>query len=110
MSSDIHYHTCHKYIKTTIAFFEIKTPKTVNELQFFLGNVRHLSKIILTLVQLCYLLHKENRLSCEKNIKHIWNILRIILKLANATEITHFNPNLEARRKCDASHSGLDAA
>ena len=31
-------------------------------------------------------------------------------KVANATEITHVNPHLETRIKCDASRSGLGAA
>ena len=46
----------------------------------------------------------------EENINHILILLRTILEIANATQFTHFIPNLEARRKCDASQAGLDEA
>ena len=96
----------------TAATAEFKAPKTLKQLRSFLGRVHHLNKFILNLAKICHplrpLLKKSEKfIWTEINQTHFEHIKTVI---ANATENTHFNPTLETRIKCDASHQGLGAA
>ena len=77
-----------------------------------MGSVHHLTKFIPNLSQLCYPL----RPLLKKNTKFIWTdehekqLTLIKEKIAETTENKHFNPDLEPRIKCDASHKGLGCA
>ena len=49
----------------------------------------------------------------KKNRKFVWtdeyeHFKLIKTKIAETTEDKHFNPDLETRKKCDASRKGLD--
>ena len=96
----------------TAAIAEIKAPKTLKQLQSFLGSVHYLNKFILNLAKICHPL----RPLLKKSEKFIWTDIHqkhfeyIKTVIANATENTHFNPTLETRIKCDASRQGLGAA
>ena len=96
----------------TAAIAGIKVPKTLKQLQAFLGSVHHLSKFIPNLAKICHPL----RPLLKKSEKFIWTDIHrkhfeyTKTVIANATENTHFNPNLETRIKCDASRQGLGAA
>ena len=96
----------------TAAIAEIKAPKTLKQLQSFLGSVHHLSKFIPNSAKICHplrpLLKKnENFLWTENHQTHFEHIKNTI---ANATENTHFIPTWETPVKCDASRKGLGAA
>ena len=96
----------------TAAIAEIKAPKTLKQLRSFLGSVHHLSKFVPNLAKICHplrpLLKKNEKYLRTENYQiHFEHIKTTI---ANATENTHFNPNLEMRVKCDASRQGLGAA
>ena len=77
-----------------------------------MGSVHHLGKFIPSLLQLCYPL----RPLLKKNTKFIWTdeheeqFKLIKEKIAETTENKHFNPDLDARRKCEASLKGLGCA
>ena len=77
-----------------------------------MGSVHHLGKFIPNLSQLCYPLQPL----LEKKTKFFWTdehekqFTLIKEKIAETTENKHFNPDLEARIKCDASRKDLGCA
>ena len=77
-----------------------------------MGAVHHLGKFIQNLSQLGYPL----RPLLKKNTYFIWTeehekqFSLIKEKIAETNENKHFNPELEARIKCDASRKGLGCA
>ena len=77
-----------------------------------LGSVHSIGKFIPNLAQLCYHLRPLLR----KSTKYIWidnhtiHFDAIKTRIANQTENTHYNPQLETSIKNDASCSGLGAA
>ena len=92
--------------------FKLIAPKNLKQLRSFLGSVHYLGKFIPNLSQLCHPL----RPLLKRNTKFVWNdefethFQSIKNKVANATEITHYNPHLETRIKCEASRAELGAA
>ena len=77
-----------------------------------MGSVHHLGKFIPNLWQLFYPL----RPLPKNNTKFVWTDdheeqFRLLkTKITETTENKHFNPDLETRIKCDASHKGLGCA
>ena len=96
----------------TSAIFSLKPPNTHKKLFSFLGSVHYIYKFIPNLAQLCHPLRPLLR----KSTKYIWtdegtiHFNAIKIRIANHTDNTHYNPQLETRIKCDASRSGLGAA
>ena len=94
------------------AILSLQPPNTLKKLRSFLGSVNYISKFIPNLAQLCHPLRPLLR----KSTKYIWtdehtkHFNAIKTQIANHTENTHYNPQLERRIKCDASQSGLGAA
>ena len=78
---------------------------------FFSGSVYYICKFIPNLAQISHPL----RPLLKKTLKFIWTeahencFSEIKNRIANATENSHDNPQLETRLKCDASRSGLGA-
>ena len=77
-----------------------------------MGSVHHLGKFIPNLSQLCHPL----RPLLKKNTQFVWtdehehHFKLVKMKIVEATENKHFNPDLETRIKCDASRKGLGCA
>ena len=96
----------------TSAVLALEAPKTLKKLRSFLGSVHYIGKFIPNLAQIS---HPLRRL-LKKTPNFIWaevheNCFREIKnRIANATENSDYNPQLEKRVKCDASRSGLGAA
>ena len=96
----------------TAAILTIPPPTTLKRLRSFLASVHYIGKFIPHLAKLCHPL----RPLLKKSVKFIWtdehtkhfNLIKE--KIANSTENSHYNPNLDVRVKCDASRSGLGAA
>ena len=69
----------------TAAIAEIKAPKTLKQLRFFLGSVHHQSKFIPNLTKICHplrlLLKKTKNLFGLKITKLILNILKLQLQM-----------------------------
>ena len=87
-------------------------PQISKKLRSFMGSVHHLGKFIPHLSQLCYPL----RPLLKKTTKYIWTdehekqFKLIKEKIAETTGKKLFNPDLEARIKCDDSRKGLGFA
>ena len=96
----------------TLAILSLQPPNTLKKLRSFLGSAPFISKFIPNLAQLCHplrpLLHKSAKYIWTD--KHTIHFNTIKTQIANHTENIHYNPQLETRIKCDASHSGLGAA
>ena len=96
----------------TSAILALEAPKTLKKLRSFLGSVHYIGKFIPNLAQIDHPLRPLLR----KSSKFIWTaehencFKEIKTRIANATENSHYNPQLETRVKCDASRSGLGAA
>ena len=96
----------------TDAIEKLSSPSNLKKLRSFMGSVHHLGKFIPILSQLCFPL----RPLLKKNTKFIWTdeheeqFKLIKQKNAETTEKKHFNPDLETRKKCDASRKGLVCA
>ena len=96
----------------TSAILSLETPETLKKLRSFLGSVHYISKFITYLAQISHPLRPLLRNSS----KFIWTdvheffFIEIKNRIANATENSHYDPQLETRVKCDASRSGLGAA
>ena len=96
----------------TDAIVKLSAPSNLKKLRSFMGSVHHLGKIIPNLSQLCYPL----RPLFKKNTKLIWTdehekqFTLIKEKIAETTENKHFKPDLETRKKWDASRKGLGCA
>ena len=109
----------HKYTQSGIAPLATKTaaslnltgPKNLKQLRSVLGSVHYLGKFIPNLSQFCHplrlLLKKNYKISFTKLETH-FRLFKV--KVANATENTHYNPHLETPVKCDAIRAGLEAA
>ena len=94
----------------TCAILTPEAPKILKKLRFFLGSVHYISKLIPNLAQICHPLRPLLR----KSSKFIWvevheNCFVQKNRIANATDNSHYNPQLETRVQCDASRSGLGA-
>ena len=76
-----------------------------------MGSVHYIGKFIPNLAQISHPLRPLLR----KSSKFIWTtehencFQEIKTRIANATAICHYNPQLKTRVKCDASRSGLGA-
>ena len=96
----------------TSAILTLEDQKTLKKLRSLLGSVQYISKFISNLAQISHPL----RLLLKKSSKFIWTealencFIEIKIRIANATENNHYNPQLETRVKCDAYRSGLGAA
>ena len=96
----------------TSAILSLQPPNTLKNLRSFIVSVHYISKFFPNLAQLCYPLRP---LLC-KSTKYIWtdehtiNFIAIKKRIANRTDTTHYNLQLETRIKCDASNSGVGAA
>ena len=94
------------------AILSLEPPNELKKLCSFLGSFYYISNFIPSVVKLSHPLRPLLR----EYIKYIWtdehtghfNAIRI--QIANHTEITNYNPQLETRVKCDASQFGLGAA
>ena len=86
--------------------------KPLIKLRSFLGLVHYIAKFFPNLAQISHPL----RPLLKKTFKFVWTevhknyFIELKNRIANATEISHYNPQLETRVKCDASCSGLWAA
>ena len=96
----------------TDAIGKLSAPSNLKKVRSFMGSVHHLEKFFPNLSQLCYPL----RPLLKKNTKFIWTdelekqFILIKEKIAETTENKHFKPDLETRKKCDASRKGLGCA
>ena len=96
----------------TDAIHQLSSPSNLKKLRSFMESVHHLSKFIPNLTQMCHQLKPLLR----KNTKFVWtdeheqNFKLIKTKIAESTEIKHFNPDLETRIKCDAPRKSLGCA
>ena len=96
----------------TAAILALETPKTLKKLRAFLGSIHYIGKFIPNLAQIIHPL----RPLLKKTSKFIWTeeyencFHEIKNPIANATTNSHYNPQLETRKKCVASRSGLGAA
>ena len=94
------------------AILVLGSPKTLKKLRSFLGSVHCIWNFIPNLAQLSHPL----RPLLKKTSMFIWTKLQgncfieIKNRIANATEKSHYKPQLETRVKNDASRSGLGAA
>ena len=110
------YHISQSGISTleskTAAILAIEAPKTLKKLRSFLGSVHYIGKFIPNLPQISHplrpLLKKTSKFIWTEEHENCFNEIKN--RIANATAISHYNPQLETRVKCDASRSGLGAA
>ena len=94
------------------AILSLQPPNTLKKLRSFLGSVHYNSKFIPNLAQLCHPLRPflQKSAKCIWTDEHTIHFDAIKTRIANHTENIHCNPQLETRKKCDASCSGLGAA
>ena len=93
-------------------FLSLEASKTLKKLRSFLGSVQYISKFIPNLANISHPLRPLLRKS-SKIIRTEVNgssFIELKNRFTNATENSHYNPQLETRVKCDASRSGLGAA
>ena len=95
----------------TSAILALEAPKTLKKLRSFLGSVHYIVKFIRNIAQISHPL----RQLLKKTSKFVWTkvhnncFIEIKNRIANVTENSNYNPQLETRVKCDASRSGLGA-
>ena len=96
----------------TAATLALAAPKTQTKLRSFLGTVHYIGKCIPNLAQVSHplrpLLKKTSKFICTEEHEKCSNEIKD--RILNATANSHYNPQLEARIKSDASRSGLGAA
>ena len=101
-----------RYSKAKQPILTVPPPNTLKQLRSFLGSVHYISNFIQNLEQICHplqtIIKKATKfLSTETHPERL-NIIKD--KIAQSTEIYHFNPNLDVSVKCDASRSGPGSA
>ena len=96
----------------TAAILALEAPKTLKKLRSFLGSVHYIGKFIPNLAQISHPLRPLLRKSSIfiLTAEHENCLKEIKTRIANATEYSHCNWQLETRVKCEASRSGLGAA
>ena len=99
------------YREQKFCYLVSRGPKDIKKLRSLLGSVHYIGKFIRNLAQIS----RPLRPLLRKPSKFIWTeehefFFEIMNRIANATENSHYNPQLERHVKCDASHSGLGAA
>ena len=93
------------------AILALAAPKTLKKRRFFLGSGHYIGKLLPNLAQISHhlpLLKKTSKLIWTEEHEKCFNEIKD--RIANATAISHNNPQLETRIKCDASRSGLGTA
>ena len=110
----------YKFTQTGISPLENKTavilavppPSTLKRLRSFLRSVHYISIFINHLAQLFHplrpVLNKSVKFILTEVLTKHFNFIKD--KIAASTKNGHYNPKLDVRVKCDASHSGLGAA
>ena len=112
-------------ITKTEAILKLSPPTSLKQHGSFLGSINHLAKFspnAATLTEkLRPLLREENEKKKLKSVKiqvkkfewkeeHSEIFESIKTAVANITKIHYYDPSLDTRVKCDASHSGLGAS
>ena len=98
-------------IKTS-ALLSLEAPNTIRKLRSLLGSVHYIVKFVPNLAQISPPL----QLLLRNSSKFIWtdehenSFIEIKNRIANATVISHYNPQLETRAKCGDSRSGFGEA
>ena len=96
----------------TAAILALEAPKTLKKLRSFLESVHYIGKFIPNLAEISHplrpLLKKTSEIIWTEEHENYFNELKN--RIANATENSHYNPQLETLVKCDASRSGLVVA
>ena len=104
-------------VTKTEAIMKLEKPKTLKQLQSFLGSVHHLTKFIRNLAELSEPLRplskktnttKNNKLDWKEN--HTSAFINIKNKIQQIVENKHFDTTKQTRVKCDASAKGLGAS
>ena len=95
----------------TNSILALEAPKTLKKLRSFLRSFHYVGIFILNLDQISHSLHsllkKTSKVIRTEEHENCFNEIKN--RIANATDNCNYNPQLEARVKCDASRSGLGA-
>ena len=96
----------------TGAIQQLLSPSNLKKLRSFMGSLQHISKFAPNLSQLCHplrlLLKQNTKLVWTEEHEHHFKITK--MKIAEATENKHVNPDLETRIKCESSRRSLGCA
>ena len=86
-------------------------PKTLKKLRSFLGSVHYIGKFIPNLAKNCHPLRPLIKKSSKFILTNVHEncFIEIKNRIANATENSHYNAQLETRLKRDTSNSGPGA-
>ena len=103
-------------VTKTEAIMKLEHPKTLKQLQSFMGSIHHLIKFIPKLAELTEPVRPLLKKTDNKNNRLKWNdthsqtFTNIKQRIKQTIENKHFDTTKETRIKCDASNKGLGAS